>query len=57
MSMVQIFLLSDHLNVTDTEDPLIKDCPRYSVGPNCLHADHTMTVLQNKLDRRKSQWM
>jgi tRNA (pseudouridine54-N1)-methyltransferase len=50
------FLLSDHLNFTGAEEILVKDCPRYSVGPNCLHADHTITVLQNELDRRKSQW-
>lgn len=50
------FLLSDHLNFTPAEEALIHECPRYSVGPNCLHADHTITVLQNELDRRKSQW-
>jgi tRNA (pseudouridine54-N1)-methyltransferase len=50
------FLLSDHLNYTQAEEILIHDCPRYSVGPACLHADHTITVLQNELDRRTSQW-
>jgi tRNA (pseudouridine54-N1)-methyltransferase len=50
------FLLSDHLNFTHAEEILLQDCSRYSVGPSCLHADHTITVLQNELDRRKSQW-
>ena len=55
-TLPEAFLLSDHLNFTEAEELLIKDFPRYSVGPNCLHADHTITVLQNELDRRKSQW-
>ncbi|MFA5221332.1 MAG: tRNA (pseudouridine(54)-N(1))-methyltransferase TrmY [Methanoregula sp.] len=46
------FLLSDHLNFTPEEEALIAGCPRYSVGPKCLHADHAITVLQNELDRR-----
>ena len=47
------FILSDHLNFTDGEEALIRDCPRYSVGPRCLHADNTITVLHNELDRRR----
>jgi tRNA (pseudouridine54-N1)-methyltransferase len=50
------FLLSDHLNFTEAEHELIEDCPKYSVGPKCLHADHTITVLHNELDRRMSGW-
>jgi len=50
------FLLSDHQNFTDAENELVRDCPRYSVGPKCLHADHTITVLHNELDRRMSGW-
>lgn len=50
------FLLSDHLNFTGGEESLIRDCPRYSVGPKCLHADHAITVLHNELDRRMSGW-
>jgi tRNA (pseudouridine54-N1)-methyltransferase len=46
------FILSDHLNFTDAEETLLRDCARYSVGPKCLHADHTITVLHNELDRR-----
>ncbi len=50
------FLLSDHENFTAEEEALISTCPRYSVGPKCLHADHTITVLANELDRRSSGW-
>jgi tRNA (pseudouridine54-N1)-methyltransferase len=50
------FVLSDHLNFTRDEELLLDTCPRYSVGPACLHADHTITVLQNELDRRRFQW-
>lgn len=50
------FLLSDHLNFSEEEAALIRDCPKYSVGPKCLHADHTITVVQNELDRRTNGW-
>jgi tRNA (pseudouridine54-N1)-methyltransferase len=50
------FILSDHLNFTDDEESLVSQCPRYSVGPLCLHADDTITVLHNELDRRKCGW-
>ncbi len=51
------FLLSDHLNFTDGEETMIRDCPRYSVGPKCLHADHAITLVHNELDRRVSGWI
>jgi tRNA (pseudouridine54-N1)-methyltransferase len=50
------FLLSDHQNFTDSEEALVKDALRYSVGPVCLHADHTITVISNEIDRRKNGW-
>ena len=50
------FLLSDHLNFTGDEESLVEMCPRYSVGPACLHADHTITVVHNELDRRRCGW-
>jgi tRNA (pseudouridine54-N1)-methyltransferase len=50
------FLLSDHQNFTDPEEALVKDALRYSVGPVCLHADHTITVISNEIDRRKNGW-
>jgi len=50
------FLLSDHQNFTEEEEALIRDAPRYSVGPVCLHADHTITVIANEIDRRTNGW-
>ncbi len=50
------YILSDHLNFTGPEEELLSNCPRYSVGPKCLHADHTITVLHNELDRRTASW-
>jgi tRNA (pseudouridine54-N1)-methyltransferase len=35
---------------------MTRDCLRYSVGPKCLHADHTITLVHNELDRRTSGW-
>ena len=49
-------LLSDHLNFTDDEELLVSQCPRYSVGPVCVHADHAITIVHNELDRRKYGW-
>lgn len=52
----EAFLLSDHQNFSEAEEALIKDASRYSVGPVCLHADHTITVISNEIDRRKNGW-
>jgi tRNA (pseudouridine54-N1)-methyltransferase len=56
-SLPEAFLLSDHLNFTDGEEIMIRDRPRYSVGPKCLHADHAITLVHNELDRRVCGWM
>jgi tRNA (pseudouridine54-N1)-methyltransferase len=50
------FLLSDHLNFTEDEELLVNQYPRYSVGPTCIHADHTITIVHNELDRRRCGW-
>lgn len=55
-SLPEAFLLSDHLNFTDAEETMILDLPRYSVGPKCLHADHTIILVHNELDRRTGGW-
>ena len=55
-SLPDAFLLSDHLNFTEGEEIITRDCPRYSVGPKCLHADHTITLVHNELDRRSFGW-
>ena len=34
---------------------LIKDLPKYSVGPRVLHADHTIIIIFNEFDRRGEQ--
>jgi tRNA (pseudouridine54-N1)-methyltransferase len=50
------YLLSDHMNLTKEEIFQTRDLPVYSVGPRALHADHTITVLLNELDRRAEGW-
>jgi len=50
------FLLSDHLNFTQDEELQVQQCPRFSVGPECIHADHTITLVHNELDRRRCGW-
>ena len=42
----------DHLNFTEEEEDLIRDLPRYSLGPKVLHADHAIVLLWNEIDRR-----
>ena len=56
-ALPEAYLLSDHLNFTPEEEDLIAAYPRYSVGPRSLHADHTITVLLNEMDRRESGWI
>jgi len=55
-SLPASFLLSDHLNFTEEEGSLLTGCPRFSVGPAVLHADHAITVLLNEIDRRNAGW-
>lgn len=45
-------LLSDHQNFTEEEEALVAALPRLSVGPQVLHADHTITIYLNEADRR-----
>jgi tRNA (pseudouridine54-N1)-methyltransferase len=49
----EAFLLSDHMDFTPEERELTKDLPKYSAGPKTLHADHTITIVLNVLDRKK----
>ncbi|MBP2132868.1 tRNA (pseudouridine54-N1)-methyltransferase [Methanomicrobium sp. W14] len=46
------YILSDNHNFTGEEEDMLKDLPRVSAGPKVLHADHTITVILNELDRR-----
>ena len=50
------FLLSDHQNFTSEEEVLIRDLPRFSLGPRVLHADHAIVLLWNEIDRRRAGW-
>ena len=50
------YLLSDHLDFTGQEREYTRDLPLYSVGPLALHADHTITIVQNEIDRRRAGW-
>jgi tRNA (pseudouridine54-N1)-methyltransferase len=50
------YLLSDHMNLAGEEYSCAAACTRISVGPLSLHADHTITVVHNELDRRKAGW-
>lgn len=47
------YLLSDHQNFSENESAETKHLPRVSVGPAVLHADHTITVVLNEMDRRE----
>lgn len=50
------YLLSDHLDFTPEEAALIAGSAKYSAGPLCLHADHTITLVLNEIDRRRAGW-
>ncbi|PKL59612.1 MAG: tRNA (pseudouridine(54)-N(1))-methyltransferase TrmY [Methanomicrobiales archaeon HGW-Methanomicrobiales-4] len=52
----EAFILSDHQNFTPEEEELIRDLPRYSLGPQILHADHAIVLLWNEIDRRRAGW-
>ncbi len=50
------YLLSDHLDFTGEELELVSGCPKFSVGPLALHADHAITLMLNEHDRRRGEW-
>ena len=49
----QLFVLGDHLGLTDEEEKLIEEYEHeiVSVGPVSLHADHCIVLLHNEMDR------
>jgi len=51
----RLFLLGDHLGLTEGEEKIIGDCEHemISVGPLSLHADHCIVLLHNEMDRGK----
>jgi len=46
------FVLSDHLDFTETEERLLGDLPRVSLGPTPLHTSQAITIVHYHLDRR-----
>lgn len=50
-----VFILGDHVGVTEEEERLILDAGArlISVGPLSLHANHCITIIHNELDRRE----
>jgi tRNA (pseudouridine54-N1)-methyltransferase len=55
-NLPEALVLSDHQNLTDEERLLLSECPRVSVGPRSLHADHAITLFHNEMDRREAAW-
>jgi tRNA (pseudouridine54-N1)-methyltransferase len=52
-NLPECFILSDHMNFTSEEEEILGSRLKYSVGPWSLHADHTITVVLNEMDRRE----
>ncbi len=48
-----VFILGDHLGLTEDEEKLVTEVSTgtISVGPLSLHADHCITLILNELDR------
>lgn len=46
------FVLSDHQDYSSGEADLLAECPRLSLGPAILQADHCIAIAHNELDRR-----
>ncbi|MCX9085660.1 MAG: tRNA (pseudouridine(54)-N(1))-methyltransferase TrmY [Candidatus Methanoperedens sp.] len=51
----RLFVLGDHLGLTEVEEKMISECEHetISVGPLSLHADHCIVLLHNEMDRGK----
>ena len=54
--MPDAFLLSDNRNFSDDEMNCIRGLPKYSLGPEIVHADHAIVLILNEIDRRRSGW-
>ncbi len=52
-----LFVLGDHLGVTDDEEKLIEahEHEMISIGPLSLHADHCIVLLHNEMDRAEKR--
>ena len=51
-----LFVLGDHMGLTDDEETIIKTHEHeiVGVGPLSLHADHCIVLLHNEMDRSKA---
>ena len=49
----QLFVLGDHMGLTDDEEKVIEahEHEIVSMGPLSLHADHCIILLHNEMDR------
>ncbi len=52
-----LFVLGDHLGLTDEEEKLIEgyEYEVVSVGPLSLHADHCIVLVHNEMDRQEKE--
>jgi tRNA (pseudouridine54-N1)-methyltransferase len=50
----QLFVLGDHIGLTEDEEKIIVGCEHeiIKVGPLSLHADHCIVLLHNEMDRQ-----
>ncbi|HOL41040.1 MAG TPA: tRNA (pseudouridine(54)-N(1))-methyltransferase TrmY [Methanospirillum sp.] len=55
--MPDAFLLSDNRNFTEDERSVVRDLPKYALGPAIVHADHAIVLILNEIDRRRSGWI
>lgn len=55
--MPDAFLLSDNRNFSEDEQSIVRDLPKYALGPAVVHADHAIILILNEIDRRRSGWI
>ncbi len=46
------FVLGDQFDLNDDEEVMLQDPIFISLGPNILHTDHCVVLIQNEMDRR-----
>ncbi|MEZ5333741.1 MAG: tRNA (pseudouridine(54)-N(1))-methyltransferase TrmY [Methanolobus sp.] len=51
-----VFVLGDHLGVTEEEEAIIDSVAKQTlnIGPISLHSDHCMIIIHNELDRKEA---
>ena len=47
------FILSDHMDFSDTDEAALEGLPRISLGPTALHTSQAITIVHYLLDQRK----